>query len=314
MPIQTMKAVRIHTFGGPDVLSYEDVPCPKPDDDQVLIQVHAAALNPVDWKVREGYGEAGSLPYILGWDVSGVVMQIGSNVTQHEVGDEVYGMVNFPEEGGAYAEYVVTFPSHIAPKPKSLNHIEASAVPLVGLTIWQSLIKVVDLQQGQRVLIHAAAGGVGHLAVQIAKWKGAEVWGTASERNRAFLESLGIDHTIDYTSVPFEEAVDNLDVVYDTMGGDIQRRSFPLLKPGGFLMSIQNTDTDLERDTPPNIRSQWRLVNTSSEDLIQLTELIDGGHIKPHVSEVFPLTQTAAAHRSLEIGHTRGKIVLQIVD
>ncbi|MBZ0287931.1 MAG: NADP-dependent oxidoreductase, partial [Anaerolineae bacterium] len=214
-----MKAARIHSYGAPDVLVYEDAPRPTADIGDILVRVHAAGVNPVDYKTRQGRGIGGGstdvLPLILGWDVSGVVESVGAGVTAFKPGDEVYSMVRFPEIGSAYAQYVAAPVSDFARKPHSLDHIHAAAVPLAALTAWQILFDTAHLVSGQTILIHAAAGGVGHLAVQLAKWKGARVIGTASAHNADFLREMGVDEVIDYTAVHFEDLVGPVDVVVD---------------------------------------------------------------------------------------------------
>ena len=237
--METMKAVRIHSYGGPEVLVYEDAPRPQPEPNDVLVRVHAAGINPVDWKIREGYGKdrlGHRLPLILGWDLSGVVEAVGPGVERLKVGDEVYSRPDISRDG-AYAEYIAIRESLAALKPKSIDHVHAAAIPLAAMTAWQALFDAAGLSRGQRVLIHAAAGGVGSFAVQIAKWKGAYVIGTASTRNQDFLRELGVDSAIDYQSVAFETVVRDVDVVLDTIGGDTQARSWMVLKKGGVLVS-----------------------------------------------------------------------------
>ena len=213
-----MKAIRIHNYGGPEVLQYEDAPRPKPQAGEVLIRVHAAGVNPIDWKVREGHMKdfwPHKFPLILGWDLSGVVEELGRGVSRFKIGDEVYSLPD-PTRNGAYADYIVVRESELALKPNSLHHIRAAAVPLAALTAWQSLFDTAQLQPGQRVLIHAGSGGVGHFAVQLAKWKGAHVFATASTKNQDLLRELGVDEPIDYTQQRFEDVARNIDIVLDT--------------------------------------------------------------------------------------------------
>src|SRR6266851_4676498 len=229
---QTMKAIRIHNYGGPEALQYEDAPRPKPQAGEVLVRVHAAGVNPIDWKVREGHMKdfwPHKFPLILGWDLSGVVEEIGAGVSRFKKGDEVYSVPDV-SRNGAYAEYIVVRESEVALKPKALHHIRAAAVPLAVLTAWQALFDTVQLQPRQRVLIHGAAGGVGHFAVQLAKLKGAHVVGTASAKNHEMLNKLGADELVDYTIQRFEDVTRNIDVVLDTIGGDTQERSWQVLK------------------------------------------------------------------------------------
>lgn len=312
-----MKAVVIHRYGDPDELTLSDVPRPHITDDTVLVKVHAAGMNPVDWKTRKGLGMAkrygDAFPLIIGWDISGVVEGVGAQVSDFKAGDEVYGMVGFPDVGAAYAEYVLAKPAHLAHKPANISHVEASVVPLVALTSWQALFDVAGLEAGQTVLIHAAAGGVGHIATQLARWKGADVIGTASARNADFLRSIGVTQHIDYTQVNFEEVLHDIDVVYETRGYDYPVRSAKVLKDGGCLVSIERTGTHLERDMPPRIRWQWMLVETNQAQLQRITELVEAGHIKPIVSNIFSLDELPDAHRQSESGRTRGKIAIQIM-
>src|SRR5256886_5696148 len=236
----TMKAIRIHNYGGPEVLNYEDAPRPQPQAGEVLVRVHAAGVNPIDWKVREGHMKGfwpHKFPRILGWDLSGMVEELGRGVSQFKIGDEVYSIPD-PTRDGAYADYIVVRELELALKPDSLHHIRAAAVPLAALTAWQSLFDTAQLQPGQRVLIHAGSGGVGHFAVQLAKWRGAYVFATASTKNQELLRKLGVDEPIDYTQQRFENAAHNIDIVLDTLGDETQERSWSVLKKGGVLVSL----------------------------------------------------------------------------
>src|SRR6476660_968795 len=240
---QTMKAIRIHRYGGPAVLKYEDAPRPKPQTGEVLVRVHAAGVNPIDWKVREGHMKdfwPHKFPLILGWDLSGVVEEVGAGPAaagRFKIGDEVYGLPD-PTRHGAYADYIVVREPELALKPKSLHHPRAAAVPWAALTAWQSLFDTAQLQRGQRVLIHAGSGGVGHFAVQLAKWKGAYVFATASTKNQDLLRELGVDKGIDYTQQRFEDVARDIDIVLDTIGGETQERSWSVLKKDGVLVSL----------------------------------------------------------------------------
>src|SRR5437660_5478233 len=237
---QTMKAIRIHNYGGPEVLHYEDAPRPKPQAGEVLVRVYAAGVNPIDWKVREGHMKdfwPHKFPLILGWDLSGVVEQLGRGVSRFKIGDEVYSLPD-PTRDGAYADYIVVRESEVALKPKSLHHPRAATVPLAALTAWQSLFDTAQLQPGQRVLIHAGSGGVGHFAVQLAKWKGAYVFATASTKNQDLLRELGLDKAIDYTQQRFEDVARNIDIVLDTIGGETQARSWSVWNKGGNLVAL----------------------------------------------------------------------------
>jgi len=307
----TMKAIRIHSYGGPEVLRYEEAPLPNLQDDDVLIKVHAAGVNPVDWKIRDGYmKDIVKLPLILGWDVAGVIEQKGHAVTGLEVGDSVYTRPSILRNG-AYAEYITVKASEIALKPESLDYIQAAAVPLAGLTAWQSLFDLAHLQAGQKILIHAAAGGVGHFAVQFARWAGAHVIGTASARNHDFLRSIGAHETIDYTATAFEDVVQDADVVLDTISGEVWQRSWKALKKGGIMVS---TLRGPEAGGPDalNKLSAHVFVQPDAGQLGEIAVLIDSGHVRPEIERIFPLQEAAEAHRLNQKGHTRGKIVLNV--
>jgi NADPH:quinone reductase-like Zn-dependent oxidoreductase len=312
--MQHMKAVRIHNYGGPEVLKFEDAPRPQPAVGELLIQVHAAAVNPIDWKIRQGRLKGRttySLPLILGWDVSGTVEATGPGVTRFQKGDEVFTRPDIARNG-AYAEYIVVRESEVALKPKSLDHLHAAAIPLAALTAWQALFDVGGLSTGQKALIHAAAGGVGSLAIQLAKWKGAHVIGTASGRNQSFITELGVDEAIDYETTRFEDAVHHVDVVFDTIGGDIQQRSWRVLKKGGILVSIVSPPSQ-EEAAKRNVRSGYLSVQPNSADLAEIARLVDAGKVKPFVETVLPLSAARTAQELSETGHTRGKIVLKVV-
>ena len=311
--MKTMKAVCIYGYGGPEVLVYEDAPRPHPDAGEVLVRVHAAGINPVDWKIREGHLKEmlkHTLPLVLGWDLSGVVEALGSGLTRLKVGDEVFSRPDISRDG-AYAEYVVVKESELALKPKSLDHLHAAALPLSGLTAWQSLFDAAGLAAGQRVLIHAAAGGVGTLAVQLAKWKEAHVIGTASARNHDFLRKLGVDQIVDHETVRFEEAVQPVDVVFDTMGGEIQERSWKVLKRGGILVSIVGPPS-AERAVAHGVRQAFVFTQPNLVQLTELAKLADADKLKTIVETVLPLSDATRGQELSERGHTRGKIVLRV--
>lgn len=309
----TMNAVRFHSYGGSDVLVHEEMPRPEAGEGEALIRVHAASVNPLDWKVRDGHLKERmkhQLPLVPGWDVSGVVDAVAPDVTAFKVGDEVYGLLNFMKNG-AYAEYVATPIQSLAFKPKTIDHIQAGAVPLAALTAWQALFDVADLKSGQTILIHAAAGGVGHFAVQIAKWKKAKVIGTASANNEGYLQELGIDDVIDYKTTKFEEVVHNVDVVLDTMAGDTRQRSWQVLKKGGILVATLGI-SDQEIDEQKGVRGGGLMVHPDFDQLTQIGDLIDNGDLKATVSSVLPLEQATQAHELSQTGHVKGKIVLQV--
>ena len=309
--LTTMKAVRIHEFGGPEVLIYEDVPVPDPGVDEVLVKVKAAAVNPIDWKARQGGGSWGyKVPFTLGWDISGIIEKTGNEVTDFNTGDAVYGFLDL-SRGGAYAQYASAKALWLAPKPESLDHIHAAAVPLVALTAWQAIFDVAGLSPGQTILVHAAAGGVGHMAVQLAKWKGARVIGTASARNMAFLRELGADEAIDYTAQRFEDVARDVDVVLDTMAGDTRERSWKVLKKGGIMVSILG-EPSKDKAGQYGARGAGIMVKPDAGQLKEIAGLIDAGKIKPHVETVLPLSEVRQAHELSQGGHVRGKIVLEV--
>ncbi|MBI4773899.1 MAG: NADP-dependent oxidoreductase [Deltaproteobacteria bacterium] len=308
-----MQAVRFHSYGDTKVLVLEEAPRPEAGEGEVLIRVHAAGVNPLDWKVRAGHVKAWlqhRLPLIPGWDVSGVVEAVGPEVTNFKVGDAVYGMLDFMRDG-AYAEYVTARTRHLALKPNSIDHTQAGAAPLASLTAWQSLFEVAGLESGQTVLIHAAAGGVGHFAVQFAKWKGAKIIGTASASNADFLRALGADEVIDYRSTRFEEAVTDVDVVLDTIGGDTQARSWRVLKKGGTLVATLGV-TSPEVARQHGVRGEGIMVHPDAAQLAQIAALIDAGKVRPAVSAILPLAEAFQAHELSRTGHVRGKIVLRV--
>jgi NADPH:quinone reductase-like Zn-dependent oxidoreductase len=312
--MKTMKAVCIYGYGGPDVLTYEDAPRPHPGHGEVLVRVHAAGINPVDWKIREGELKEQLhhlFPLVLGWDVSGVVEALGTGLTRLKVGDEVFSRPNIARDG-AYAEYIVIQESEVALKPKSIDHIHAAALPLSGLTGWQSLFDAAGLAAGQRVLIHAAAGGVGHLAVQLAKWKGAHVIGTASARNHDFVHQLGADQVVDYDTERFEEAVQPVDVVFDTLGGKIQERSWKVLKPGGILVSIVQPPS-AEAAAAQGVRQAFVFTQPNAAQLAEIAQLADAEKLKVIVETILPLSDATRGQELSERGHGRGKIVLRVI-
>jgi len=311
--MSTMKAVRIHEYGEPSVLRYEEAPRPTLKDGDVLVRVHATSVNPFDWKVRAGYLKEYvplSFPAILGGDVSGVVEEVSPGVTHVKVGDAVYALTDTTRDG-AYAEYLALSASKVAPKPKSLDHLHAAVVPLSALAAWQALFDKAEVQPGQRVLVHAAAGGVGSFAVQLAKWKGAYVLGTASTRNLDFLRSLGVDEPIDYTTTKFENVARNVDAALDTVGGDYEERSCQTLKTGGTLVSILSP-TSVETAKRHGARGFFMGAQSNPKQLAEIGALIDTRKIKPIVENIFPLAEMARAHELSAGGHVRGKIGIQV--
>ena len=309
-----MKSVSINNYGGLDVLHYNNSPRPKPEHDDVLIHAYAASVNPVDVAVRQGYMAewiSPTFPLILGCDVSGVIEEVGPDVTGFRVGDEVYARTDLSRDG-SYAEYVAVGATNVARKPKSLDFIHAAAVPHVSLTAWQSLYGAANLSAGQTALIHAAAGGVGHIAVQLAKLRGARVIGTASTNNIDFVRQLGVDQAIDYTTTQFENLARDVDVVFDMIGGDTQQRSYGTLKPGGILVSIVQPPDEATAKSF-GVRAAMAGAYPDPGILTEVAGLIDAGKIKPHVSKVFPLSEARQAQELIAARHTRGKIVLQVM-
>ena len=312
---ETMKAVRLHEYGGPEVLRLEDAPRPEIGKGEVLVRVAAAGVNPIDCVTRAGdfakIWPDDPFPAIVGWDISGVVEAVGGAVTAFKPGDEVYTMSRFPEEAGAYAEYAAVPESDLALKPRSLDHVHAAAVPLVALTAWQALFDAGGLSAGQTVLIHAAAGGVGHIAVQLTKWKGATVIGTASSRNAAFLKEIGVDQVVDYTATSVADAVRDVDVQLDSLGAMGRERDWSVMKKGGILVSIKGPVADDEA-AAHDVRGASVRVRPSADQLKQIAELIDAGTVKVEVDAVYPLAEARKAHEHVEGGHTRGKVVLDV--
>ena len=309
----TMKAMRIHQYGGPEVLIYEDAPKPQITPQDVLVRVHAAGVNQADWKIRKGLFQDFAhytFPFIPGWDFSGVVEAVGDEVAGVSLGQEVYANSDAMRDG-AYASYIAVRASEVAPKPRTLDHNHAAALPLAALAAWQSLFVAAGLQTGHRVLIHGAAGGVGLLAVQLAKWKGAYVIGTASGDDLTLLRDLDVDQVIDYHSTRFEDVVHGVDVVFDVIGGDTQERSWQTLKREGMLVSIASTPS-VERARAAGVRSLFVSTLPNGEQLKRVAELVDTGKIKVFLGTVLPLTDARHAHELSEFGHVRGKIVLRV--
>ncbi|MFV8129836.1 NADP-dependent oxidoreductase [Streptomyces syringium] len=310
-----MRAIRQEKAGGPEVLELVETDRPEPGLGEVLVRVHAAGVNPVDWKTRtRGRFYSGHTPpFVLGFDVSGVVEKVGEGVTVHAVGDEVYGMPRFPAPAGAYAEYLTAPARHLAPKPHGIEHVRAAALPLAALTAWQCLVDTADVQEGQRVLIHAAAGGVGHLAVQIAKARGAYVIGTASAAKHEFLRGLGADELIDYHEQDFAEAVGDVDVVLESVGGDYPARSLRTLRPGGTLVSILPLEESVYAEAGARgVRATRLVVEPDQAGLRGITELVESGRLRCEIAAVLPLEDAAKAHELGETGRTSGKIVLTV--
>jgi len=310
-----MKAVVIHEYGGLEVLKYEDVQRPEPKEDQILVRVIAAGVNPVDGLIRSGMfakHEKATFPMILGADIAGVVEKTGSKVTKFKAGDPVFAYASL-KSGGAYAEYALTTEREAAPKPKVLTYVEAAAVPVVALTAWQALVDTAKLSARQTVLIHGGSGGVGTFAIQIAKARGARVIATASTANQDLLMQLGADVAIGYTKQKFEDVAKDVDVVLDSIGKDTLARSYGVVRKGGFIVSLVARPDRAELDKR-GIRGAALSVEPNSDELAEIGKLIDEGKIKVIVSQTFPLSEAIKAQEQVATGHTRGKVVLKVAD
>ena len=315
--VESMRIVTQRTTGGPEVLEIGRAPVPEPLPTEVRVRVAAAGVNPVDWKTRAGGGMSkviGPPPFTVGWDVAGTVDAVGVGVTRFAVGDTVFGMPWFPRAAGGYAEFVTAPSRHFAHRPAGLSEVEAAGLPLAGLTAWQCLVDIADVRPGQRVLIHAAAGGVGHLAVQIAKARGAYVIGTASRGKHDLLHDLGIDEAIDYRAEAFERAIEPVDVVYDLIGGDVAKRSLDVLHPDGRLICLPSASAAeaMAAAADRGLRATGMLVEPDGDGLEELAHLVDDRRLRVLVAETFPLERASHAHRAGELGHTTGKLVLTV--
>jgi NADPH:quinone reductase-like Zn-dependent oxidoreductase len=308
--IAVMRAVRQHELGGPEVLAVEEVPKPEPGPTEVLVRTVAAGVNPVDWKVRAGGGLLGEPPFTVGWDVAGVVEAAGSGVTWLAAGDRVFGMPRFPREAACYAEYVVSPSRQLARIPDGLDDVEAAAVPLAGLTAWQSLVDTAGVGEGSRVLVLGAAGGVGHLAVQIAAARGAWVAGTSSAAKHGFLRELGIDEALDRDE---PVVVGDVDVVLDAVGGEVGLGALPALRDGGVLVTVSGSSVPgLVEAAAGRVRVAGILVEPDRVGMQALAALAAEGKLRPQVERTFPLEEAGAAHALGEQGRTRGKLVLRV--
>jgi NADPH:quinone reductase-like Zn-dependent oxidoreductase len=308
----TMRAISQDVLGGPEVLKEVEVERPAPRPNEVLVRVRAAGVNPTDWKHRATGGFLGEPPFVLGWDVSGVVEAVGIGVAAFAPGDEVFGMLPYPFGHGSHAEYVIAPVRALARKPAGVDHVQAGALPLVSLTAWQALTEHADVRPGQRVLIHAAAGGVGHVAVQIAKERGAYVIGTASAGKHEFLREIGVDEAVDYRETDFTEAVKDVDVVLDTIGGDNSLRSLRVLRPGGTVVSILpgGSDDFYQEAERLGVRAVRMLVDADRTGMEAIADLVETGKLRATIAGTFPLSAAAEAHASGDTGRTTGKLVL----
>jgi NADPH:quinone reductase-like Zn-dependent oxidoreductase len=309
-----MRAIRQDRLGGPEVLELVEVDRPEPIPTEVLVRVQAAGVNPVDWKCRAAGGYLGKPPFTVGWDVAGVVEAVGAGVTRFALGDEVFGMPWFPREAAAYAEYVTAPSRHFARRPAGLGAVEAGGLPLAGLTAWQILVDTADVRPGQRVLVTAAAGGVGHLAVQIAKARGAHVIGTSRTAKHDFVRSLGADEVVDYTATDVAKAVGDLDLVVDLLGGQSSIDLLPTLRPGGLLVPVPGGGDPRIHEAAAahgrGVRVTAFLVEPDHAGLEALADLAGAGRLRVEIDTVFPLAAAGEAHTRGETGRTRGKIVL----
>lgn len=312
---QVMRVVRQTELGGPEVLELAEVARPEPGPTEILVRVHAAGVNPVDWKTREHGVFLGRPPFVLGWDVSGTVEQVGFGVSWLQPGDEVLGMPLFPREVGGYGEFVVAPSRQFVRKPAGLSHAEAAALPLAGLTAWQALVDDAGIKPGQKVLVHAAAGGVGHLAVQIAKAHGAFVYGTGRAVKHDFLRGIGVDEPIDYTTTDFTEVAADVDVVFDLIGGDNALRSVDVLKPGGTVFAVPGGVSEelADKARQHDVRATGILVEPDQRGLLALLDLIAAGRLTVHVDQVLPLAEAGKAHEIGAANALTGKLVLDVL-
>lgn len=312
----TMKAIVAQQYGGPEVLKLEDVPVPTPKEDEMLVKVFAAGVNSFDGTLRSGKYAKGAkgtqLPWHPGYDIAGVVESVGAKVTKFKVGDAVYAMIDILK-GGGYAEYAVAREKDAALKPATTSFLEAAGAPSVALTSWQAIVDKANVQSGQTVLIHGASGGIGLFAIPISKIRGAKVFATASTANQDFLKQLGADVPIDYKTQKFEDVAKDVDVVIDAVGGETLRRSYPIVKKGGMVVSLSD-NVDQAQLGKYGIRGTTIVVQNNGDELAQIGKLIDEGKIKVVVSETFPLADASKAQTKADLGHTRGKIVLKVRD
>lgn len=308
MADDSMRAVRFHNYGPPDVLVIEQVPRPDPGEGQVLVHVRAAGVNPIDWKLRAGYLKEFmplELPQTIGYDLAGTVEAVGPGVTTFTSGQAVFGRGQ-----GSYAEYAIASATALAAKPDSISFEQAAAIPIGGVTAWVGLFDVGNLERAQRLLVQGAAGGVGSFAIQFGRWKGADVIGTASSANIEYLRSLGVDEAVDYTTGPLEGRISGVDVVLDAVGGEATSGLWPLLKPGGILVEVAGMPSEDEARRHGVRTSGVQAPPDISGILRQIAELVESGAVKAEVGRVFALEEAAQAHALSETGHGRGRIVL----
>src|SRR6266404_787934 len=312
---ETMKAIVVHEYGGPEVLKYEDAPRPEPKENEVLIRVKAASINPVDVAIRKGYLKeftGNKFPLILGMDAAGVIEKLGAKIDRFKAGDPVIAFFTLAGEGG-YAQYVVANEREIARKPNTVTFEQAAAVPAAGSTAWTALVETGDLKPGHTVLIHGGSGGVGHFAIQIAKARGAKVIATGSTANQDFLKQVGADVAVDYTKQKFEDVAKDVDLVLDSVGEDTLKRSYGVVRKGGMIVSIVD-DVDRNELAAHGIRGTTIRTEPNEKTLEELARVIDSKKITPIVSQVLALSEVARAHQQIATRHTRGKIVLKVAD
>lgn len=315
-----MKAIILNEAGSVDNLQFVDIAKPTIKKNEVLVKTISLSVNPVDYKVRSTNGTLTWIlgeerPAIIGWDLSGTIVEVGDDVTDFKIGDAVFGMANFPGKGNAYAEFVAVPSIHLALKPTNISHQEAASATLAALTAWQTLVKKGNVKKGDKVLIHAASGGVGHYVTQIAKHFGAYVIGTSSAKNREFVLQNGIDKHIDYTTENFQDIVSDVDFVLDTIGGDTILKSLDITKEGGTIVTIATSnisDEELEKAKSKGVNLSFSLVQSSGDDMLQIAQLMEKGILKSHISKTFSFDEMREAHLHLEKGRTVGKIVVNI--
>jgi len=308
-----MKAIVVEKFGNVNGLVLKEVKNPIISNGEILIKVKAFGLNPVDYKTRQGGGIASKMqnPIILGWDIAGIVEEVSTN-SKFKVGDRVFGMINFPGQGNAYAEYVKAIPEHLAIIPENISFEIASSAPLASLTAYQTLVKYAKIKKNDKVLIHAGAGGVGHIAIQIAKNIGAYVISSASKRNEKFLKELGVDEFIDYTSSKFQDIVSNVDIVLDCVGGDVGLNSLETLRQGGIMISIPSPFNPELNNKRKDIDTPWILVQSNGDDMNKISKLLKDEKIKVHIQKTYKMNEIKDAHNQLETRKTRGKLIVKI--
>lgn len=317
-----MKAIQLQKTDGIEALTHEDIPRPEPDRGELLIRVHAAGINPIDWLICRGllpHLLDGDLPWIPGWDVSGVVESVGNDVTEFTPGDSVCGMSRLPGSGGAFAEYITMTSDEITAKPESLSHRETASIPMAGQTAFHGLYQAGDLDSGQRVLIHAAAGGVGHMAVQFAANTGAHVIGTASGRNEEFLHELGVDEFVNYREQRFEDVLDEVDLVLDAVGGDVLERSVQVVRHGGVVVTLPEppSEEEVERyddEYNADIRFFDVIMDSDPVTLRQVAAHAESGVASPHISGTYSLSEVEAGLNRSADGHVRGKLVVDLTE